>query len=151
MRSSRFTIRSATELDRPAILRINKVSFEQPFTENWYDGLQADPDKAVLVAECGAQVVGFLIYYLRPEGVYVFYLAVAEQFRSMGVGSCLLEYLDEQLPALGKQQVRLHVSAENKGALAFYERNDFRPVAEMANLYGDGRRGLLLLHQGVKS
>jgi ribosomal protein S18 acetylase RimI-like enzyme len=86
------------------------------------------------------EVVGYAFCRLLPSGSTfdlgpvrgeVDSLAVAEQARSAGVGSALLEACREELARRGCTHWSISVAAANTGAARLYERLGFRPWVQL--------------------
>ena len=63
-----------------------------------------------------------------PDVLLMDGLAVVEQARGQGIGSLLLQAVEDHARALGKQAVRLDVIDTNPGARRLYERLGYRAV-----------------------
>lgn len=107
-----------------------------------------DWDGAVLVAEEGDAVVGYVCVYRRyvseelddppDETGYVSDLVVAEAARGRGIGRALLRAAEACVREAGVASVRLSVLAGNDGAIALYEAQGFTPVElELEKKLGD--------------
>lgn len=97
------------------------------------------------------RIVGFYVYQpARGDGeLWLDYIGVETGVRRGGLGKLLLADLEEQARKRGFFRIALGVDTDNAGAIAFYERNDFRRSAPS----GDGRRTfyskLIVLQPGV--
>jgi GNAT superfamily N-acetyltransferase len=86
---------------------------------NWFD---------CLVAETDTCIVGFALYckrfeaHTRSRKLWLADLVVSEQHRGRGVGRLLMEALKQRANRLGCDGIALELWAENKSALAFYEK-----------------------------
>jgi ribosomal-protein-alanine N-acetyltransferase len=92
-----------------------------------------------VVAESERRVVGFAIGYLsRGKVAHVVTLDVDPKRRREGLGRELLEDLLARLAAQGARRVRLEVSTENRGAIAFYEKLGFILLGTIRDYYSPG-------------
>jgi ribosomal protein S18 acetylase RimI-like enzyme len=83
--------------------------------------LQRDPD-LFLVAEGNAGIVGAVLGGFDGRRGMVYHLAVSAEFRHCGLGSALMEELEQRLRAKGCLRYYLLVTSENQEAMRFYER-----------------------------
>lgn len=60
---------------------------------------------------------------------YVHAFRVKSPFRGLGLGSCLLRVVENDLVQRGYQYITLNVARDNDGARRFYERHGFRIVS----------------------
>ncbi|MDJ0955068.1 MAG: GNAT family N-acetyltransferase [Acidimicrobiia bacterium] len=65
----------------------------------------------------------------QPNELLMDGIAVAEECRGLGVGTKLLDAIEDEARRLGRDTVRLNVTDVNAGARALYERVGFREVA----------------------
>ncbi|SCU82571.1 LADA_0C06392g1_1 [Lachancea dasiensis] len=63
---------------------------------------------------------------VQSAGVYIQILAVLEAYRSKGLGTALLNYIEEQTKSHYQHKIFVHVAVDNQEALEWYQRKDFR-------------------------
>jgi ribosomal protein S18 acetylase RimI-like enzyme len=82
--------------------------------------LQRDPDLFLLAEEDG-QVVGTVLGGFDGRRGMVYHLAVAVEYRRRGVGSALMQALEQRLRAKGCIRSYLLVTTDNTEAHSFYD------------------------------
>lgn len=137
-------IEAAVSNDTQSILAINNHCLTAPFTDRWYQEHVAMEEDKVRVARHEGQVVGFIIYKIRPEGGYISYIAVQPAYRGLGIGTLLIEDGAAALLNLGKEFFRLHVCAKDQAARRFYAKCRFDEILRLNNFYGKDEPGILL-------
>ena len=84
-----------------------------------------DPSVSILVADTGTKLLGFVKLRYIPKSwghsCEVDLLAVDESERGKGIGSALMDEVEERARARGVTGMRLNVSLGNEGAQRFYE------------------------------
>jgi ribosomal protein S18 acetylase RimI-like enzyme len=156
----RVTIRPAKTSDRPA-LRLAPVElqeFERRLHETRLPGeviadayldwmlWQAAESGAVLVAESGGMVIGFVAGWIeRTENIaetadsnrvgYISDICVLPSRRGHGIAGRLLDNICKQLETAGMTRIGIASLADNRSARASYERTGF------CRLRGDLREG----------
>jgi ribosomal protein S18 acetylase RimI-like enzyme len=107
-----------------------------------YESLFEKPDTMLLLAYDGDELVGYaLSHVLAVEETFIpdtwrtgerigelESLAVRESHRGRGIGSALLDRVDEAFDAQGVRDVIVGALAGNEGALRLYARRGFRPT-----------------------
>lgn len=93
--------------------------------------------------------VGFLFYL--PKGAfhsfpYLHLIAVKEEYRSKGIGKKLLDFLEETV-FVNNSKIFFVVADFNPEAKRFYERNGYRQVGEIPNLYRKGITEYLMMKE----
>jgi len=101
----------------------------------WFLGTQLkEPDVAVLVAERGGTVIGYIYAGLEPqswkelrdEAGFIHDIVVAEEGRRLGIASALIEKACEWLRSIGAPRVVLWTAEKNEGAQRLFTRSGFR-------------------------
>lgn len=102
--------------------------------------LEGMRQRNVYVALIGEECVGFT--FIIPKGAfhcfsYLHIIAIKEEYRGMGVGKALLDF-SERIASETADKLFLVAADYNPGAKRFYERNGYRQVGEIPNLYRPG-------------
>jgi ribosomal protein S18 acetylase RimI-like enzyme len=135
----RFSIRPAVREDADAVIKLSKEfsdyihSLGEPGkclfdTESYLrDGFGPNPAFSGLVADTGAELVGYLLYHEGYEldtaarVLYVIDLYVQKDNRRLGVGRALLDETVDVCRQLGGSHVCWSVYNTNQLAMRFYE------------------------------
>jgi GNAT superfamily N-acetyltransferase len=87
----------------------------------------ADPGSA-LVARLDDGLVGFVINNLDDETIWLSWFGVNPAFRRRGVGSCLLQALDQRARTLGMHKIWCDCRTENVESKLTLTQNGFRQI-----------------------
>jgi len=123
---------SEAETFRAALMLFEKV-FAQPHgaalpTEH-LQSLLNEPHFSVFVAEHDANVVGALTAYTLPTYytgrpfVYIFDVAIEENYQRQGIGSQLLDAVKAYGKEIGAAELFVQADLEDTHALEFYRKN----------------------------
>jgi ribosomal protein S18 acetylase RimI-like enzyme len=96
-----------------------------------------------VLAERGGELIGYAMVALKtsaetefddtwragPRVAEIETLSVAPSARGQGIGSALLDRVDEELEGAGIRDVVIAAFATNAGAIRLYERRGFRPAS----------------------
>ncbi len=124
-------IRTARADDAPALVDLlRQLGYPEtaPFIARRIAELTQHPDAALLVAEIGAVVVGFISLHFVPQlaraGDFcrVSYLCVDERARGIGIGVALEARAVEEARRRGCARVELHSHQRRTDAHRFYAR-----------------------------
>jgi ribosomal protein S18 acetylase RimI-like enzyme len=123
----------------------------RPRADSWarrrlqYEKWLSEPDAFILIAELGGAPVGYAMVHLRAgsptwptseRAGEVETLSVHPHERGRGLGTLLLRAVEDELAALGVDELSLHVISSNDKAMAFYERHGLRPFAQWLSVAG---------------
>ncbi len=136
-------IRAAEPGDLPAIVEIEGLCFpeETAFPPGMFAYLIRY--SIVLVAsETDNKVVGFIIGYPSGRAGAIYTLDVHPDYRRLGIGSSLIEALEEELQAYGAKSVRLEAAIDNPDALELYRRSGYQEKELVMNYYGRGKNAV---------
>lgn len=95
-------------------------------------------DVELLCAMQGSEVVGFLLSQQIGDEVELYFIYVAEDYRSKGLGMSLMKNWLEALIQAQVRSVYLEVRASNFAAQRLYERCGFLKISERKAYYRDG-------------
>lgn len=96
--------------------------------------LQRDPD-LFLIAEEDGRVIGAVMGGFDGRRGMVYHLAVAAEHRRRGVGSALMQALEQRLHEKGCIRYYLLVTKDNAEAHSFYDRNGWQRMDNVC-VYG---------------
>jgi ribosomal protein S18 acetylase RimI-like enzyme len=132
--------------DRPFLARIaprmnpgqtasprDPAVFDKFFSELGGGTFLTKPGAQAFVATIGGQPCGIISFYPDKDyfthhpRAYIDNLVVAQESERKGVGRALLAFVEHKARDQGFREVVLDVFAANHGAIAFYERQGYRP------------------------
>jgi ribosomal-protein-alanine N-acetyltransferase len=137
--------------DLQAIFALDQICFAPPFRFSMRAMRQfAESQNALTVVAEGdgtAEVAGFCIAHVEDLDerrlAYIVTLDVAPDERRRGLAQAMMGEVEQQARAAGCTAMELHVSVENEGAIAFYEREGYARVRVVKSFYGSGRHAFL--------
>jgi len=146
-----ITITNASDDDRTWAAGLMAGSDPWITLRRAYDACLAacrDPQDELYIAETNRQRCGFVL--VRPRGLagapYIVSIAVAESFRSRGVGHAMIAFVAERC-AWKARHLFLCVSSFNARAKAMYEREGFVQVGDLPDFCIDGASERLMCKQ----
>ncbi len=139
MTVSRPTLRLARPREAAAIAHLSRDLIEYGLVWRWTPArIEASIRAAnvnVLVACLHQKIAGFAIMRYGDEDAHLDLLAVTPPHRRAGVGSQLLQWLEQCAVVAGITRVALEVRAGNEGARLFYERMGYRILVHLSGYY----------------
>jgi len=129
-------IRELREQDVADILKIEKESFTEPWSEELLKREVSLPFSRFLVAEGSGRVVGYLIAWIVDRTCDVNRIAVLPEYRRKGVGKRLLGKLLEMCSEEGVEEIFLEVKESNIAAVKLYEGFGFKKIGIRKGYYG---------------
>ena len=109
------------------------ATFDRFFSDMGDGNFLTKPGAQAFVATIDGQSCGVISFYPDRDyftdhpRVYVDNLAVTQESEGKGVGRALLDYVERWARGHGYREVVLDVFAGNQRAIAFYERQGYRP------------------------
>ena len=100
------------------------------------------PDSLVLVGRKQKEVIASAIIKFSRQSAHLNLLVIAEGFRRLGIGSCLLGFLENASFLYGKTLVNLEVRANNESAMAFYLALGYRKIKVLSKYYHNGENAI---------
>lgn len=109
------------------IIEVRKDEIEDIFYQIFNQELKLNIYSKI-VAYKEEEIIGFLIYDDIYDRYEIEYIGVLEKFRNKGIGSKLMEYLDNK-------NISLEVDVNNEYAIKLYEKHGFKKVSIRKNYY----------------
>lgn len=133
--------------DVAAIAELEKVCFSDPWSEK---SIASELDNSLacwLVAIVDGELAGYIGSQTVLDGSDMMNIAVAPQYRRMGIAEALILALVEKLQARNSLCLLLEVRVSNVPAIALYEKLQFAPVGRRRNYYRNPREDALILRK----
>lgn len=141
------TLRPYEGEDLTRINEIEVVSFTDPWPSSFFTYIHGKAPDLFLVAEEDEEIVGYVIGELREvmfSGVshkssigHILNIAVDEGWRNRGIGTRLIEEIENRFRRMGATRVTLEVRESNATARSFYLRRDFAEIGRVRAYYPD--------------
>ena len=136
-------IRNFQISDLDDVLRIQFQSFDDPYPVGIIIDL-FNKGAGFLVAQVGRSVVGYIIFWIRDGVGHIIAIAVDERFRSMKIGTMLLENALDIIKRNDIFTVNLEVRKSNITARKFYLKWGFKQIKYCKSYYSDGEDGIIM-------
>ena len=155
--SSPLHIRRAVHEDLPAMLRIERASFSDPWTEATLATTLSLDRMLVLVADVSGEegrdgaerLGGYVVALVVGPEAEIADLAVAPDSRRRGIGRALLARALSELAERGVRTLFLEVRESNTAARTLYESSGFRSVGRRRGYYRQPVEDALLLKREI--
>ena len=139
MLNSEVTLCLAKKADAAAIADMSRVLIEYGLQWRWTAKRVAASIRAtnvnVLVARVDGRIIGFGIMRYDDDDAHLDLFAVAPEFRRLGVGRQLLQWLEKCAIVAGTFEIALEVRANNDAAQIFYKRMGYQPQLSLPGYY----------------
>ena len=140
-----YRIRRAERADVPALARIERRCFSDPWSERGIQESIQSETTVALVAENAEGEMGYLMARLSGEEGEILNLAVLPGYRRRGLGRRLLEQGLALLVGRGVREAYLEVRESNQAARDLYLGFGFRPVGMRPHYYRNPAEDALVL------
>jgi ribosomal-protein-alanine N-acetyltransferase len=91
------------------------------------------------------KIVGYIVCWLSDKTAHIYNISVKKEVQNQGIGSCLLEYLLEELKKDGFKTVVLEVRKSNSKAINLYKKFGFAEVKVLPKFYPDGKDAIFMI------
>jgi len=127
---SEVVVRKARLYDVNRVAEIFASSFEYLDVEDrdWIEGIVRKRSRRarIYVVTVNNDVAGFILFYKKGDKAYVDAFAIDPRYRGMGLGKCLLSYVESLLASEGVERLYLTVKNGNSAALGMYIKHGYR-------------------------
>ncbi len=146
----RVSVRPMLESDVPSIIEIERDSYPFPWSEGIFrDCIRVGYTCRVLDLE--GQVIGYGVMSIGAGEAHILNLCVRPEFRSIGFGRKLLDYLLDRGAAAGMSYAFLEVRPTNLSAIRLYQSLGFEQVGVRRGYYQSvgGREDAAVLRRSI--
>ncbi|MFO7275991.1 MAG: ribosomal protein S18-alanine N-acetyltransferase [Pseudomonadota bacterium] len=129
-----IAIRPMTEHDVPAVVAIERASYQFP----WSEGIFRDCLRVGYVCRVvtvGDEVIGYGVMSTGAGEAHILNLCVSSAYRCQGIGRRLLDYLLDRGAAMGMTEAFLEVRPSNTAAIRLYQSMGFEQVGLRRGYY----------------
>jgi ribosomal-protein-alanine N-acetyltransferase len=134
-----FAIELAAASDAIDIASMSRTQIEHGLPWGWTPARVMhsvrEPATNVAVARQAGRLVGFGIMKYFDEGAHLLLFAVSPKLRRAGIGSSLLEWLEDVARVAGVVTVSAEVRADNIVGRAFYRAHGYCETAAVPRMY----------------
>jgi ribosomal-protein-alanine N-acetyltransferase len=142
---------SSDDLDE--VLAVERASFHNPTTREWYESELQRPDVCYVfvIRTEQARVAGFCAFWRVADQIHINNLAIRPELRSRGLGRFLLQGVLEEAERLGAIHATLEVRRSNAAARRLYERAGFHVSGVRASYYTHPIEDALILSRNGRA
>lgn len=146
-----WLLRELAIADIPAILELDRACFGGIWSASGYQREIESPNSALLVLETTSDrdlPVGVGCFWAILDEAHVTLLGIHPCWRQQGLGQLLLAILLQEAQRRQLVRATLEVRASNQGAIALYEKFNFRVAGRRPNYYQNPSEDALILWRG---
>jgi ribosomal protein S18 acetylase RimI-like enzyme len=103
-------------------------------------------DTAFVARDQGTgEIAGYLLGFVAPTGDgYIHFVAVRDDFRTLGLGRRLYETFEKAVRDRGAVALKAITSPENESSMAFHKRVGFTEMTRIEDYGGSGRTRIVM-------
>lgn len=141
--------RPARKRDFEEVLKLENECFKEPYSrEDLLYEFEENPVNKIIVAEHDGRVIGFIDYLITFNSATIMQVAVTKEFRNLGIGTRLLEEMENSFPKEIDdvvESITLEVRVSNQTAVKMYTKNGYKIVVVKRNYYKDGENAIYMV------
>ena len=145
---SDLAIRLATLADAPAIAALSRDEIERGLPWSWQAPRVRhairDPDTNVIVVGPPGAVAAFGVMYYAADDAHLLLFAVHRAQQRRGIGSALLQWLEQAARAAGASRIRVEARMDNVAARSFYNEHGYHEGDLAPRMYSGRLEGVRL-------
>jgi len=145
---SHLTIRLATPADASAIAALSRMEIEHGLPWTWREprvrAAIADPDTNVIVVGPPGAATAFGLMYYADDDAHLLLFAVHRAQQRQGIGSALLQWLEDAARAAGASRIRVEARMDNAAARSFYNERGYHEGEIVPRMYSGTLDGVRL-------
>ena len=131
---SDFDLGTFEDDDLDQIVAIEKASFPDPYPRIVFAWFKLRVEEGFIVARKDGRVVGYLISEVRRDRGHIASMAVATDYRRIGIGEAMARKSIDRLAGRVKQ-VYLEVRPSNRAGILLYRKLSFEETGKVRKRY----------------
>ncbi|HHV17021.1 MAG TPA: ribosomal protein S18-alanine N-acetyltransferase [Gelria sp.] len=140
-----FILRKMTPQDIDEVMRIEQKSFTLPWSRESYLGELKNSFATYLVCDYEGEVVGYGGIWVVFEEAHITNVAVDPDFRQFGMGTALMQELEQVARDKKANRILLEVRPSNQAALAMYSNLYYFPSGLRRGYYTDDGEDAIIM------
>lgn len=140
-----YTIDEMKATDIEELLLLEKTAFPTPWTENMFKNELTNAYGHYWVLRSDNRVTAYGGFWLVCDECHITNIAVHEDFRHMGQGKAILEYLIEMAKLHGAHDITLEVRPSNEAARNMYQDHGFLQKGLRKHYYEDNGEDAMIM------
>lgn len=133
-----LTIQEADVWDIKAVSELDKNNFSNNFSAEMLEQIFASKRNRIFVAMLENELVGFIVAENDIDEINISHVVVDKAYRNHGIGSKLIEFVEQYAKNIQINVVSLEVSVNNFTAKTLYEKLGYTSRRVRKNYYKDG-------------
>ena len=138
-------IHPMSESDIGDIAEIERECFADPWSEDALRSELSNDNAIFLVAKTKGTVSGYIGVHTVLDESYIANVAVKGDFRRLGIGSMLLDCVEEKVKAKACSFISLEVRVSNTPAINLYQKHGYVSQGERKNFYSHPTENALIM------
>ena len=136
-----FRLRAYRPEDFDALYEIDQLCYEPEIAYSRRELRQymRFPGAECMVAESERKLLGFCLAACEGRSGYIITMDVLQKYRRHGVGSALLQAIEQQLQSRGIAEIWLETATDNDAAIAFWQKHGYCKRSVRKGYYPGGR------------
>lgn len=130
-------VRWMIRVDMPTVMDIERTSFEFAWAEDEFVSRLRQRNCIGMVAEHKDRVLGYMVYELHRDSLYIVNFAVHPKHRREGIGQQMIQKLLGKLSPQRRKKMMLETRETNLTAQLFFKALGFRAVGIVRDFYAD--------------
>ena len=131
-----LTIRQFKTKDMFSVIKLASETLPERYNPSLFNFFYETFPIGFLVAEKNHKIIGFLIGVItNPDTAKILMLGVYKHSRKQNVGSRLINHFFNEIKQKNIKNVELEVRIDNKIAIKFYEKHNFKIIEKIPNFY----------------
>lgn len=128
-----------------SILPIEKTCYHDPWNyEHFLYEVHNQHSRSFVSLSQKTEMQGYLVTHQMFDQISILNLAVALNFRKLGIATGLLQYLFNFAKEISVKTIDLEVRKSNMNALSLYRKEHFDITGERKNFYSDGETAIIM-------
>jgi ribosomal-protein-alanine N-acetyltransferase len=134
-----FKVRLFKPTDMFSVIKLAFETLPERYNPSLFSYFYETFLQGFIVAEKAHKIIGFIVgVKTNPETAKILMLSVTESYRRQNIGSALLARFLKEMQVENIKNIELEVRIDNKKAIKFYQKHDFKIIKKIPKFYQNG-------------
>lgn len=143
-----LNIRQFQPTDMFAVIKVASETLTERYNPSLFNHIYETSPNEFIVAENAHKIIGFIVgIKINQKMAKILMLSVSKLHQNKRVGTKLLLYFLDKLSKENIKTIELDVRTDNKKAINFYKKNDFKIEEKIKKFYQNGEDAFTMVKQ----
>lgn len=137
-------IRTAKYSDIQEIIKIEKLSFENPWVKASFENELLNKYSNFIIITIENIIIGYAVFWVISDIIELQKIAISTEFQQQGYAQKLLKFIDNFAISNNIYKILLEVRESNNAAISLYIKDNYKKIGIRKKYYKNNENAILM-------